>query len=266
MYRFVALVFVGTLGVGVGVREAPAVAQVPTAPAPRVKAAPPVNELAALREAAEKSINQARRTTDLVMAAEEGLRLTREKLNLTEAAVAKGMAPAADLKQDRATEARFLEQVERFRRLAAADAEAARDAQEHLAFAARDGAEVAGTLAVDVRFPDADRYRVAAAARALVEAAAESTEAVPGDAGAAALRGAHVRIQYPRPRRFVKVDGGPNIALDLVIVALPLTRSPGGYVLVCYGDRVVRFSKFPAAAAARFQEALASAVPAGRAP
>ncbi len=56
----------------------------------------------------------------------------------------------------------------------------------------------------------------------------------------------------------------PNVTLSEVLVPLPLTGAPGGYVLVRDGGRVVRYSKYPHTAAARFQEVLAAAVPAAR--
>jgi hypothetical protein len=49
-----------------------------------------------------------------------------------------------------------------------------------------------------------------------------------------------------------------------LVVPLPLTREPGGYVLVRDVGRVVRVGALPADACRRFQEALSAAVPAGR--
>lgn len=245
---------------------APAATSQVTAPAPRSKTpSPPA--VAALEEDARVWKERAALSASQLRSAEEGLKLAREKLRLTEEVFAKGRATAADRDADRATEARFLETVTRFRQAAAADDKRSRDAQLRVDFFdRRNGAGVVGTLAVDIAFPDAERYRVAVAARGLVEAATASLDRVPAADWDAARRLPHVRVTFPIPRRlgFVPVEDGAPVPIDDVLVPLPLTRAPGGFVLVRDGERVVRFTKYPHDACVRFQEALAAAVPAAR--
>jgi hypothetical protein len=60
------------------------------------------------------------------------------------------------------------------------------------------------------------------------------------------------------------VTGGADLAVAELLVPLPLTRDPGGFVLARDGDRVVRFTKYPHDACVRFQTQLLSATPAAR--
>jgi len=126
----------------------------------------------------------------------------------------------------------------------------------------RFGAAVGGTLAVDVAFPADKRLAVAEAALALVTGATDSAPDVPAATWDAARRGCHILVRFPDPARTrVAVGDGRTFAVVEVLVALPLTRGPGGFVLVRDGDRIARLSKYPPEACARFQDALVAATP-----
>ena len=253
------------LALGAGSRGRDAAADVPTAPPPREKAAPVRVTLAELEEDALKWREKAARSKALLRSAEEGVALMNERLRLTEDSVAKGRGTAADRDVDRATLERFREMVARFGRDVAADAERYADARDRLAFATRrNGADVTGTLAVDVVFPDADRPRVARAARDLLMATTTATADLPAAAWDAARRLPHLHVRFPTPHRELGMSGGPRFVLAEALFPLPLTRDPGGYVLVRNGDRVVRLSGFFGDAHVQFQKALSAAVPAGR--
>jgi hypothetical protein len=152
-------------------------------------------------------------------------------------------------------------------RMSFADGQRLDAAQDLLAVTTRrNGADVTGTLAVDVTFPDEARGRVAVAAIDLVRGRfAEPGEDVGRDVWDAARRGAHVHLRFPTPLRSVPamVEGGGMLMAEL-IVPLPLTREPGGYVLVRDVGRVVRIGRLPADVCVRFQEAIAAAVPVGK--
>lgn len=267
MTRLMTLLLVLALGgVGLSVREAPAVAQAPTAPAPREKAAPTDPTAADLEEAVRRCREQAAASYRLWRAAATVVELTQDKLALTERAVAKGLAKAADLDNDRAVLEHYWAEAKRAGRAYTVDRDQQHAAEDRLEFTTRrNGADVTGTLAVDVTFPDLARGRVAVAAVDLIRGRpADGGEDVRVEAWDAARRGAHLHLRFPTPRRSVPVLVDGDMLMAELIVPLPLTREPGGVVFVRDVGRVVRVGKLPAAACARFQEALGAAVPVAR--
>ncbi len=186
--------------------------------------------------------------------AEAVLKLAAATRQRTDTLFARGAATAADRDAARAG-------VTLHRRLSAKSAEVSRTAQEQVAFVARrSGADVTGLVAVEVVFPDADRPKVAEAARGLILAATFVADGTPA-AWDAAKKLPHVHVRFPTPHRSVKATDGKEVALAEALVLLPLTREPGGSVLVREGERVVRFAKYPHADCVRFQEALSAATP-----
>ena len=267
----VAVIFALGAGVGLSVREAPVVAQAPTAPAPREKAAPPVDELAkmlkeynlAVHESTMAGMGKEFAALELKHF-EERLARARKRLQAEE------LTPdrRAELEEQEKDVLRTVEQARRelahHERRVALSGRVVELLGERLDARRREvRPEVSGTLATDVRFPDAACDRIGEATRGLVEGATHSADGADG-AWEAARRLPHVHVRFPAPRRTVRVPGAADIAVAEVLVPLPLTRAPGGYVLVRDGGRVVSFSKYPHAAAARFQEALGAAVPAAR--
>ncbi|QDU18783.1 hypothetical protein [Urbifossiella limnaea] len=211
-------------------------------------------------------ISAARAAQDLaqLQQAEAVLRRAATDRERADALFAQGALSAADRDATRANEDLARIGVTQSRRLSDKSAAENRTAQEAFAFAARrNGADVTGLLAVEVTFPDADRPKVAAAARGLIEAATFSDTSTPAawDAG---RRLPHVHVRFPTPHQAVKGIGVREVTLAEALVLLPLTREPGGAVLVRDGERVVRFAKYPHAACVTFQEALATATPAAR--
>jgi hypothetical protein len=177
---------------------------------------------------------------------------------------ARGAITPADRDATHAAEALARIGATQSRRLSDKSAGESRTAQERFAFAARrNGADITGILAVEVVFPDTARPKVADATRGLIDAATFVTDGTPA-AWDAAKRLPHVHVRFPTPHRAVKAKDVRDVALAEALVLLPLTREPGGSVLVRSGERVVRFAKYPHAECVRFQEALAAATPAAR--
>lgn len=194
--------------------------------------------------------------------AEAVLKLAAATRQRTDTLFARGAATAADRDAARDAEDAARAGVTLHRRLSAKSAEVSRTAQEQVAFVARrSGADVTGLVAVEVVFPDADRPKVAEAARGLILAATFVADGTPA-AWDAAKKLPHVHVRFPTPHRSVKATDGKEVALAEALVLLPLTREPGGSVLVREGERVVRFAKYPHADCVRFQEALSAATPA----
>lgn len=236
----------------------------PVAPPPREKASA-VPKSRSLEEDAALWATRAAESEALLRLAATKLAHAQTKRQRADALFAQGAIGAEERNAAQAQELLARAAADEYVRLARADALRSRDARERLAFfARRSGAEVTGTLAVDVTFPDADRPRVAVAARGLVEAATASLDRVPAADWDAARRLPHVLVRFPTPHGRVTVSEATDVALNELLVPLPLTRAPGGFVLVRDGERVVRFSKYPHDACVRFQEALAAAVPAAR--
>ncbi|MFO0796519.1 MAG: sigma-70 family RNA polymerase sigma factor [Gemmataceae bacterium] len=268
-----ALVFALGAGVGLSVREAPAVAQVPTAPATRPAPARVIDPEEFNLRQVEADLVETRWHLKATQAARDAAAQAWAEAALTLRELPANAPPDERerwAQKERETARRYREEHARYFPLRARE-EALEQfvARMSVRLDARRGLpppEVTATLAVDVTFPEAGRYHVGLAARLLVEDATDSSDGAGGadDVWNAARRLPHVHVRYPAPRRTVRVADAPDIAVAEVLVPLPLTRAPGGYVLVRDGDRVVRFSKYPHAAATRFQEAIGAAVPAGR--
>ncbi|HEX4613835.1 MAG TPA: sigma-70 family RNA polymerase sigma factor [Urbifossiella sp.] len=250
-----AVVFALGAGVGLSVREAPGMAAAPALPAPSLRPAAPPRPPAADRPKAPE--------TDLE-------RLTRERdaIRARLAALPDGTPPD----QRAALEAAEQEAERRLLAQTAAAQQARADRLQERVNALKqftgprrvDLPAVTATLAVDVTFPDEARARVALAALDLVWDAAEISAGAPAAAWDAALRGCHVRLHFPGPtyQNRIPVEAGGHISIAEILVPLPLSRDPGGFVLVQDGGRIVRLSKYPPDACARLQEALAAAAPA----
>lgn len=236
---------------------------------PREKETPDKAKLArqiVLRYELDAQLAATRAAEDLAQLrqAEAVLKQAEAERQRTDALFARGAVTAADRDATHAAEALARIGATQSRRLSDKSAGVNRTAQERLAFATRrNGADVTGLLAVEVVFPDADRPKVAEAARGLIDAATFVTDGTPA-AWDAAKRLPHVHVRFPTPHRALKVKDVGEVALAEALVLLPLTREPGGSVLVRSGERVVRFAKYPHAECVKFQEALAAATPAAR--
>jgi RNA polymerase sigma factor (sigma-70 family) len=272
-----AAVFALGAGAGLSVRDAPGVtaaqptpAALPVAPPP--KAAPEPDDIRAMRERREK-------LTDLRRTLEHQLSAHRASLGLARAELARAtrileaLADGNPAEQQAARAAVTLarNQIAFGEQAVARDeglvrrvvGEIPRADQELSARLAAHGAEVSGRLAVEVTFPTPERYKLALAAVELARRATWSG-AVPPATWDTALRGCYVLVQLPRRPQRIPVQGAPDLMIAELLVPLPLTRAPGGFVLARSGDRVVRFTKYPHDTCVRFQETLAAATPAGR--
>ena len=253
MTRLMSLIAALALGGGLG-----------SADEPPAKKAPPRDPLREFELKAQITATRAAEDLAHLDQAEAVLKLAATTRLRADALFAQGAATAADRDAARAAEDAARIGATQSRRLSDKSAEASRTARERFAFAARrDGADVTGVLAVEVVFPDADRPKVAVAARGLIDAATFVTDGTPA-AWDAAKRLPHVHVRFPTPHRDVKPKDVRAVALTEALVALPLTREPGGCVLVREGERVVRFAKYPHADCVTFQEALAAATTAAR--
>lgn len=257
MTRLTSLIVAVAVGGGLGSADEP----------PREKEAPDKAKLArqiVLRYELNAQLAATRAAEDLAQLNQAEAVLRRATLDRTRAdiAFAAGTVTAADRDAARAAEDLARIGATQLRRLSDKSAGENRTARERFAFAARrDGADVTGILAVEVLFPDADRPKVADATRGLILAATFATDGTPA-AWDAAKRQAHVHVRFPTPHRAVKGADVQEVALAEALVLLPLTREPGGSVLVRSGERVVRFAKYPHAECVKFQEALTAATPA----
>lgn len=260
-----------TLGAGLGVPKTPGAAaqDVPTAPPPRVVGQHPKTPpaLAALEAEVEQLEAQWEQSASRARLRREDLARLEAAREIVNTRLAAGQTTVAQ--RDRVLQllGQARQEVEATRTLASAADQRYQAARDRLAFpTGRGGAAVGGTLAVDVTFPAAERFPVAAAVLDLVLGATDATPGVPVTAWDAAQLGCHVWVRFPGPTAQARVVTRNDLRLHVaeVLVPLPLTRGPGGFVLVRDGDQIARLSKYPPAACARFQEVLAAATPAGQ--
>ncbi|MBN9521999.1 sigma-70 family RNA polymerase sigma factor [bacterium] len=256
-----AVVFALGAGVGLSVREAPAVAQVPAAPAPKPAAGPESEELKAMRA----ELTRAKDRLDEEERERAALAVTidrlREKLVQAERQVP--VPPEAQVYGAMLAEA----EERQFARSAVIRGreELIETYAAEIAVVERvDGAELSGLLAVEVIFPTAERYKLAVAGVDLARAGRAARDRVPAAAWDAARRGCHVLARFSKRQPCVPVAGSPDLVVAELLLPLPLTRDPGGFVLARDGDRVVRFSNYPNDARVRFQTQLLRTTPTAR--